>query len=51
MIALQWKGSFASGRAETLKAILRASPCPLLLIRPARQKRSTLQLGDTMIAA
>lgn len=51
LIALQWRGSFAPGRAETIKSILRASTSPLLLIKSAHQSRSTLQLGDTLIAA
>jgi hypothetical protein len=51
LIAVQWKGSFAPGRAELVRSVLRASPCPILLVKPPREKKSMLFLGDTLLAA
>ena len=51
LIVMQWDGSFAPGRSEKIKSVLRSSPCPLLLIKHAREKASTLRIGDTEIAA
>ncbi len=51
LIVMQWDGSFAPGRSEKIKLVLRSSPCPLLLIKHTDEKASTLRIGDTEIAA
>jgi hypothetical protein len=34
-----------------VRSVLRASPCPILLVKPPREKKSILTLGDTLLAA
>ncbi|MCM2279544.1 MAG: hypothetical protein NDJ89_15820 [Oligoflexia bacterium] len=51
LLIVEWKGSLARNHAETVKAIFRASRFPVLLIKPAPERRTTLTLGSRLVAA
>jgi hypothetical protein len=51
LLIVEWKGNFAHGHAETVKAILNTSRYPVLLIKPAAEETSSLCLGGKPIAA
>jgi hypothetical protein len=48
MLAVEWKGSFMEGHAETLKSILRNFRVPVLLVRQAGKKRVSLRAGHRL---
>ncbi|MCM2322121.1 MAG: universal stress protein [Oligoflexia bacterium] len=51
LLIVEWKGNLARNHAETVKAILRASRFPVLLIKAAHERSSTLRMGNRLIAA
>ncbi|HAR43663.1 MAG TPA: hypothetical protein DCS07_13700 [Bdellovibrionales bacterium] len=51
LLVIEWDGKFARGRSELIRAIILASHRPVLVVKPVLERRSTLTLGNTTIAA
>lgn len=51
ILSLQWKGTFAEGRAETIKDILQKAHCPILFVKASHGEKSTLRVGRNFRAA
>jgi hypothetical protein len=48
MLAVEWKGSFMEGHAETLKALIRHLRVPVLLVRQSETPRPSLRAGHRL---
>jgi nucleotide-binding universal stress UspA family protein len=48
MIAVQWRGNFMKGRAETLKEMLEQLQLPILLVKPEAATVSRLRAGHQL---
>jgi nucleotide-binding universal stress UspA family protein len=51
ILSLQWNGTFAPGRAETIKDILQTAACPILFVKTSREEKSILRVGRYLRAA
>jgi nucleotide-binding universal stress UspA family protein len=51
ILTLQWRGTFAAGRAETIKDILQKVHCPILFVKTTHEEKSTLRVGSNLRAA
>ena len=50
LLAIEWKGSFMRGHAETLKALIRKLKVPVLLIRETTSQETALRAGHRLSA-
>jgi len=48
MLAVEWKGSFMEGHAETLKALIRKLRVPVLLVRQSGKSKPMLRAGHRL---
>lgn len=51
ILVLEWNGTLAVGRANTIKGILRKTHSPVLFVRSVHERKSTLRVGRNLRAA
>ena len=50
ILVLEWKGSLATGHAKIIKGILKETFSPILFVKTAHERKSTLRVGKNLRA-